>query len=162
MNTICNFECPNQLEETLFPTHLFDDRQEVYINLPYCQANEKQSREFLRSLQAFTRGQCKLQILRKTKKAKSLFYNKDKSTHPSQVIYRWTSNCRVSYISETSHNLQECISKHEDTTKFSLNLPDIFYRILITRSYGKSSLPLTPGPCIASLKPYYLHNSVLT
>ena len=118
-NTIRNFEVPIQQVETLLPTHWFDDRKEVHINLPFCNANYKQSRKFQRSLQSFTRGQCKFKILWKTKKVKSLFKNKDKINHPSQVIYHGTCSCQVNYVGETSRNLQERISEHEDITKLS-------------------------------------------
>ena len=120
MNTIRNFERPIEPEdETLFPTHWFDDRPEIYISLPYCQSNEKQSRKFLRSLQSFTKGQCKLKILWKTKKIKSLFNNKDKNKHPSHIVYHGTCNCGSDYVGETSRNLEERIREHEDITRFS-------------------------------------------
>ena len=63
MNTVRNFECPNELEiENLFPTHWFNNRPEICISLPCCQIIEKQSHKFLRSLQLLTEGQCKLKI----------------------------------------------------------------------------------------------------
>ena len=45
ISTIHNFEVPKQHEETLLPSYWFDNRKEN-INLPFCNANYRQSRKF--------------------------------------------------------------------------------------------------------------------
>ena len=139
------------MKKSLLPTQWFDDRKEIHINLPLCNANYKQSRKFQRSLQSFTRGQYKFRVQWKTKKVKSLFKNKDRNNHPSRDIYHGTCSCQANYVEETSRNLQERISEHEDTTN-SPNLLHISVQTQITRSLGKSSLSLVPF--VASSKPY--------
>ena len=49
----------------------------------------------------------------------SLFNNKDKNKHPSHIVYHGTCNCGSDYDDETSRNLEERISEHEDTTRLS-------------------------------------------
>lgn len=78
-------------DETLLPTHWFDECLEIYlyeiISLPACQTNEKQSHQSLWFLQSFTKSQCKCKILWKTKKIKSLFNTEDN-----------LNKCLVSYL----------------------------------------------------------------
>ena len=118
MNTIQNFERPNT-EETIIPTQWFDDRRKININLPFCHANEAQSKKFIQKLNFFTQGHYKFSILWQTKKLSTLFRLKDKNIHPSHTVYIGTCSCNQEYVGETSRNLKARIMEHEDISKVS-------------------------------------------
>ena len=62
MNTIQNFDRPNT-EETIIPTEWFDDRRKINVKLPFCEANETQSKKFIQKLKFFAQGHYKFSIL---------------------------------------------------------------------------------------------------
>ena len=53
-------------------------------------------------------------ILWQTRQIKSLFNNKDKNTHRSQVVYKGDCTCGVDYIGETVRNLAVRIAEHSN------------------------------------------------
>ena len=93
--TFKEFLNPNE-DESLIPTHWFDERKTIFIRLPYCRQNENESRKFIRKLSSFTQGYFKFKILWSTRKIKSLFNLKDKVKHKAKVIYLGT--CLDIYI----------------------------------------------------------------
>ena len=77
MNIIQNFDRPNA-EENIIPTQCFDDRRKINIKLPFCKANETQSKKFIKKLKFFTQGHYSFFTLWQTKKLSTLLRLKDK------------------------------------------------------------------------------------
>ena len=112
-DTIDKFENPSE-PDTLFPTHWFDERRTININLPYCKNNEKQSYNFINKLTRYTQGHFKFRIIWQTRKIASLFSLKDRISHPSNVIYEGKcETCHEHYIGETSRNFSVRKAEHE-------------------------------------------------
>ena len=75
-DTINEFE-NRETNDTIIPVHLFDERTNVGIRLPFCPQNEFDSRKLIRKLYSYT-----------------------------HVVYKATcNNCDIQYIGETARNL---------------------------------------------------------
>ena len=101
-SVIRQFNEPADPEE--IPYWLFEDRRTVLIRLPFCESNEKDSKNFIKRLETFTREKYIFKIIWTTKKIRSLFPLKDKNIHRSSVIYEGTCTCGKHYIGETNRN----------------------------------------------------------
>jgi len=115
---IHDFENPRS-DETIIPVHWFDERPKVGIHLPFCRANEIESRKFLKKLNTYTKWRFNFFIMWQTRKMESIFKLKDKITHPSHVIYQGKCNCGQTYIGETACNLEVRVNEHSDVNKQS-------------------------------------------
>ena len=110
-NTINNFN--NVDEELMIPRWLFDERKTIAINLPFSNKNEHFSKKFCEKLEFYTNGKVKVNIIRATRKIKSLFKIKDNIKHLSCVIYQGICSCGNNYIGETIRNAVTKIDEHE-------------------------------------------------
>ena len=110
-NTINNFN--NVDEELMIPRWLFDERKTIAINLPFSNKNEHFSKKFCEKLDFYTNGKVKFNIIRATRKIKSLFKIKDNVKHLSFVIYQGICSCGNNYIGETIRNAVTRIDEHE-------------------------------------------------
>ena len=70
----------------MFPTDWFDDRKEVKISVPFLQANEKQSRKFLQSMQSFTRAIVDSKLYGKQKR--DVVFQRQRQTQPPIARYK--------------------------------------------------------------------------
>ena len=95
-------------DENIIPTWMFEEeRRRVVIEIPFCNKNEVTAKRFLTKLKSFTNVEIDFIITWKTTKVKSLFNNKDKNPHPSNVIYEGVcTTCECSYIGETKRNAE--------------------------------------------------------
>lgn len=104
-------------DESLFPTHWFDDRMEIYISLIIVKLMKNLAVSFYDLFNSSLKAN-----------ANPKFYGKQRKSSPCLTItikinIRLTSsctcNCGSDYVGETATNLQERISEHEDTTRIS-------------------------------------------
>ena len=80
-----------ETNDTIIPVHLFNERTNVGIRLPFCPKNEFDSRKLIRKLNSYT-----------------------------HVVYKATcNNCDIQYIGETARNLETRVEEHEDVRKTS-------------------------------------------
>ena len=96
----------SEREEQIIPWWLFDDRKEVYFQLPFCQRNEREVYNIIKRLLLFSNNKVKFKYYWKTRKIRSLFPLKDRVNHASNVIYKGTCSCNESYIGETKRNAE--------------------------------------------------------
>ena len=108
-------------EEYIIPPNFFElPKPSLMIELPYCEANEKCSKSFLKKFHQFTQDSFSIFIKWKTRKVRSLFRLKDKNPYPSCVIYEGTcKGCNESYIGETVRNAETRWSEHGKPTNES-------------------------------------------
>ena len=66
----------------------------VLIDVPFCNENEKVSKQLLRKLKVFTKGKYDFRFVWKTKKVKQLFPLKEKNSYPSYKIYEEVRFCK--------------------------------------------------------------------
>ena len=68
----------------IIPSQLFEIPKKIlFLQVPFCEANEKRSKSFWNKFYNFTKEKLKLIIRWKTQNLKSLFPLKDKDLHPS-------------------------------------------------------------------------------
>jgi hypothetical protein len=93
-----------------------DQKPFVLIRIPFCEKNEKISRNFLSKIKELTQDKVSFTILWQSKKIKTLFKIKDEILHKANVIYRGTSvtNPEDSYIGETAQISTQRFNEHED------------------------------------------------
>ena len=104
----------------------------ILIELPFCENNEINSKHFLQKFHRFTKDRFQVAIKWKTTQVKTLFPLKDKSIHPSCVIYKGTCSCAETYIGETIHNASIRWEEHNDPIKKSesaKHLKNNFYHV---------------------------------
>ena len=107
----------------------------------------------MRFLYSYTKGQSKLNVLWIKKKVKSLFNNKDKGKHPSHTVYQGECDCKSTYVGESPGNLEECVNKHQDLTKFSESARHLSFNwkvITPASSWTLHRILPPPGPYTAS------------
>ena len=72
MNNFRNNNISN--DDVIIPKWLFEKmKREIFINILYCQENEKEMFKFIKRLESFTKEMYKFTIVWKTKKIRSLF-----------------------------------------------------------------------------------------
>ena len=109
---------PNQ--ETIPSTQWFDDRKSITLEIPFCKRNEDETKKLINKLTFFTQGLYKFRIVWRTHKIQSLFKLKDKTNHPSSVVYYGTcTSCKSAYVGESARNFSIRQAEHGDTRKFS-------------------------------------------
>ena len=68
----------------IIPSQLFEIPKKIlFLQVPFCETNEKRSESFWNKFYNFTKEKLKLIIRWKTQNLKSLFPHKDKDLHPS-------------------------------------------------------------------------------
>ena len=106
-NSTYNNNGRNEADEMIIPPHLFEIRKKMlFLQAPFCEANEKRSKSFLNKLYNFTNEKFKLIIRWKTRNLKSLFPLKDKDLHPACMIYKGICSCESTYVGETKRNVE--------------------------------------------------------
>ena len=97
----------NEEDEMIIPPQLFEiPRKILFLQVPFCEANEKRSKNFLNKLYNFTNEKFKLIIRWKTRNLKSLFPLKDKDLHPACKIYKGICSYESTYVGETIRNVE--------------------------------------------------------
>ena len=76
--------------DPVIPSYLFnyfESKPIVLIGIPFCNENERVSKQQLKELKVFTEEKYDFRIVWKTKKVKQLFPLKEKNPYPSCKIY---------------------------------------------------------------------------
>ena len=103
----------NEEDETIIPPQLFEIPKKIsFLQVPFCEANEKRSKNFLNKFYNFTNEKFKLIIRWKNRNLKSLFPLKDKNLHPACKIYKGICSCESTYVGETKQNVEVRYSEH--------------------------------------------------
>ena len=105
-------------EEFIIPPFLFEEAKPmIWIEIPFCEENEKVSKRFLNKFHDFTQNRFKVLIKWITKKVKNLFKVKDPNPYPSCVIYEGICSCGADYVGETVRNALTRWSEHNNPIK---------------------------------------------
>ena len=103
----------NEENEMITPSQLFEIPKKIlFLQVPFCEANEERSKSFLNKFYNFTNEKSKLIIRWKTQKVISLFTLKDKDLHPACKIYTGICSCVSTYAGETKRNVEVRYSEH--------------------------------------------------
>ena len=100
---------------------IFSINRNLLIELPFCETNEIKSKHFLKKFHRFAKDRFEVAIKWKARQVKTLFPLKDKSIHPSCVIYKGTCSCGETYIGETIRNASIRWEEHNESTKHLQN-----------------------------------------
>ena len=117
VNSIVNqFSSTYEAEDSfIIPPNFFEDEKPfILIEIPFCDLNERKSKDFVRKFHKFTDGKYRVSIKWITKKVKNFFPLKDKVIHPSCKIYRGVCSCNKDYIGETIRNTEKRWQEHEN------------------------------------------------
>ena len=99
----------------IIPANFFDiPKSFILIELPFCETNEIKPKHFLKKFHRFTKDRFEVAIKWETRKVKTLFPLKDKSIHPSCMIYK--GSCGESYIGEDICQASIRWQEHNDPT----------------------------------------------
>ena len=106
----------------LIPPYFYDEEEakpNILVELPFCNANETKSKDFIKKFHQFTKNKFKLSIKWITKKVSNLFPLKDKRIHPSCNIYEGVCVCGTKYIGETERNVEIRWKEHNNPNGIS-------------------------------------------
>ena len=84
----------------------------LFLQVPFCESNEKRSESFLNKFYHFTDEKFKLIIKWKTRNLISFFSLKDKDLRPACKIYKGICSCESTYVCETRRNVEVRYSEH--------------------------------------------------
>ena len=111
-------ECGDQI--FIIPPSLFEiTKPFIFVEIPYCELNEIQSKHFLREFHNFTNNRFRIVIMWKTRNIQPLFPLKDKNDYKSCIIYKGDFSCGSCYIGETKGIVEVRWNKHNNPTKSS-------------------------------------------
>jgi len=119
---IREFETNTHNDDLIIPNWLFDEektKKEIYIKLPFCEKNERETHKFLKTLDSYTDNEYRFQIVWTTRKLRSLFQIKDKVIYKANVIYEGNCDCGEKYIGETVRNTITRWKEHESKSSKS-------------------------------------------
>ena len=119
-SVINNFESKEY--DPMIPNYLFNDFESkpiVLLDIPFCNENEKVSKQLLKKLKVFIKEKYDFRIVLKTKKVRQLFASKEKNPYPSCKFYEGVCSCKKNYIGETKRNVITRWNKHENPNKDS-------------------------------------------
>ena len=133
-NSTYNNNERNEEDEIIIPPKLFEfPKKMLFLQVPFCEANEKRSKSFLNKFYNFTNEKFKLIIRWKTRNLKSLFPLKDKDLHPACKIYGRIYSCESTYVGEIKRNVEVRYSEHnnpsgksETSKHFHQNINHVF------------------------------------
>ena len=91
-----------------------NEKKFIPIRLPFCEINEKISKQFINKLNNYTNNKCTFLIIWNTKKLKTLFPLKDRLDSRAVVIYDGICTCNERYIGETKLNDENRWKQHND------------------------------------------------
>ena len=83
--------------DPMIPNYLFKDIESkhiVLIDIPFCNENERVSKQLLKKLKVFTKEKYDFRIAWKTKKVRQVFTLKEKNSYPSSKIYEGVCSCK--------------------------------------------------------------------
>ena len=110
----------------------------ILIELPFSENNEIKSKHFLKKFHCFTKDRFEVAIRWRTTQVKTLFPLKDKSIHPSCVIYKGTCSCGETFIRETIRSASIRWEEHNGPTKklepakhLKNNFDDVFNWVIL-------------------------------
>ena len=115
--------------DPMIPNYLFNDFESkpiVLIDIPFCNENERASKQLLKKLKVFTKEKYDFRIVWKTKKVRQLFPLKEKNPYPSCKIYEGVCSCKENYIGETKRNVITRWNEHENPNKDSEPVKHLF------------------------------------
>ena len=102
----------NELEskehDPMIANYLFNDIESkliVLIDIPFCNENERVSKQLLNKLKVFTKEKYDFRIAWKTKNVRQIFPLKEKNRYASCKIYEGVWSCKEDYIVETKRNV---------------------------------------------------------
>jgi hypothetical protein len=148
---------PNVEEENIIPEWLFDDRQVLTVNLPFCSENEKISKTFIKKLEQYTCEKFTFKIIWNTRNIRSLFPLKDRVQHQSCVIYEGICSCGKRYTGETNRNTDIRWNEHSIPSKDGSD-PSKHLNDNITHSFTWKILTRAPKKLLRRkiLESYYI------
>ena len=113
---------------------MFDN---ILIEIPYCEENEKSSKRFLSKFHDMTNQKFNVATKWITKKLKQLFHLKYKNPHPCCKIYERVCSCGATYVGGTKCNVENRWKEHNDIRKESESAKHKNIRLIIFlgRSY---------------------------
>ena len=121
----------------IIPPQLFEIPKKIlFLQVPFCEANEKRSKHFLNKFYNFANEKVELIIRWKTRNLKSLFPLKDKDLHPACKIYKGICSCGLTYVGETKRNVEVRYSEHNHPSGKS-EPSNIYIRISTTSLPGQ-------------------------
>ena len=128
VNSVINdFESKEQ--GPMIPSYLFNDFESkpiILIDVPFCNENEKVSKQLLKKLKPFTKEKYEFRVVWKTKKVRQLLLLKEKNPCSSCKIYEGVCSCKENYIGETKRNVFTRWNEHKNQ-----NQPSISFNTLI-------------------------------
>ena len=108
--------------DPMIPNYFFNDFESkpiVLIDIPFCNENERASKQLLKKLKVFTKEKYDFRIVWKTKKVRQLFHLKEKNPYPSCKICEGVCSCKENYIGETKRNVITRWNEHGNPKKDS-------------------------------------------
>ena len=96
VNSVIN-DFENKEHDPRIPSYLFNDfelKPIVLIDIPFCNENEKVSKQLLKKLKFFTKEKYDFRTAWKIKKVRQLFPLKEKNPYPLCEIYKGVCSCK--------------------------------------------------------------------
>ena len=118
--------------DPMIPNYLFKDIESkhiVLIDIPFCNENERVSKQLLKKLKAFTKEKYDFRIVWKTKKVRQLFPLKEKNSYPLCKTYEGVCSCKKNYIGGTKRNVITRWNEHENPNKDSEPAKHLFQHL---------------------------------
>ena len=104
----------------IIPSQLFEIPKKIlFLQVPFCEANEKRSKRLLNKFCNFTNEKIKLIVRWKTRNLISVIPLKDKDLHPACKIYKGICSCESTYVGETKWNVEVRYSEHNHLSRKS-------------------------------------------
>ena len=119
-NSTYNNNKRNEEDEVNIPPQLFQIPKKIlFLQVPFCEANEKRSKRLLNKFCNFTSEKIKLIVRWKTRNLISVIPLKDKDLHPACKIYKGICSCESTYVGETKWNVEVRYSEHNHLSRKS-------------------------------------------
>ena len=83
----------------------FDSKSIVSIDVPFCNENDKVSKQLLNKFNVFTKEKYYFRTVWKRKRIWELFPLKEKNPYPSCKIYEGICSCKENYVGETKRDV---------------------------------------------------------
>ena len=121
--------------DPLILSYLFNDvelKPTVLIEVPFCNENEKVTKQLLKKLNAFNKEKHDFRNVWKVKEVRQFFSLKEKNPYPSCKIYERVCSCKENYTGQTKQNAIDGMSmkiqtKIQDQPNISFNTLIMFF-----------------------------------